>query len=67
MPRSSPVAWAVRAVKAVLVVRVVLVPDDPVAGDPVEGDLAEGDMTVLMLRVEIRNAIARDDQHRNRS
>jgi len=54
-------------VKAVLVVRVVLVPDDPVAGDPVEGDLVEGDLAVLMLRVEIRNAIARDDQHRNRS
>ena len=66
MLKSSPVAWAVRAAKAVLVVRVVLVVLVGlvvlVADDPVADDLA-----VQMLRAEIRKAIARDDQHRNRS
>ena len=49
--RSSPVAWAVRVANAVQKANAVLAADDPV---------------VLMLRVEIRKAIARNDQTTNR-
>ena len=54
MRKSLPVAWAVRTAKVVLGVLVVLVV------------LVAADLMVLMLRVEIRKAIARNDQQLNR-
>ena len=56
MLKSSPVAWAVQAEKVVLVVKAVLVADDLPLAD---------DLVVLMLRVEIRKALARDDLQLN--
>ena len=61
MPKSSSIAWAVRAAKAVLVAKVVRVADALVADA-----LVADDLVVPMLRVEIRKAIALADLPLNR-
>ena len=66
MPKSSPAAWAVRAAKAVLVVKAALVALVVKVALVADALPVADDLMVLMLQAEIRKAIARDDQQRNR-
>lgn len=65
MPRSSRVAWAVRAAKAVLVVKAALVALVVKVALVADALPVADDLVVLMLQAEVRKVLARDDQQPN--